>query len=82
MTDRENVLARIQRVFVEFFDDEEIVLQPSSTADDVEGWDSLATIELMIELEREFGIRFSTGEMAALKNVGELIDRIARDLDC
>jgi acyl carrier protein len=81
MTDPADVLARVRGVFVEFFDDEEIVLEPSSTADEVEGWDSLATVELMIELEREFGIRFSTGEMAALRNVGELIDRIARDLD-
>jgi acyl carrier protein len=44
----------------------------------VPGWDSLANVELMVEVEQSFGIRFRTGEVAGLKNVGELVSLIAR----
>lgn len=79
MTEPE-ILSRVQRVFVDLFDDPGIVLDRDTTAADVDGWDSLATVELMIELEDEFGVRFATGEMTQMKNVGELLDRIARRL--
>ncbi len=79
MTEPE-ILSRVQRVFVDLFDDPGIVLDRDTTAADVDGWDSLATVELMIELEDEFGVRFATGEMTQMENVGELLDRIARRL--
>ena len=44
----------------------------------MEGWDSVSSIALMVALEREFGIRFNTGEMAGLEDVGQLAERIAR----
>lgn len=69
---------RLQRVFADFFEDPDLRLEPSTTADDVEGWDSVSSIALMVALEREFGIRFNTGEMAGLEDVGQLAERIAR----
>ncbi len=56
------------------------VLEPSTTAADVDGWDSVSNIEVMIALEREFGIRFSTGEMATLQNMSQHVERIALHL--
>ena len=57
--------------------EDEVVLEASTTAADVDGWDSVSNMEVMIALEEEFGIRFSTGEMAAVKNLGQLVERIA-----
>ena len=55
------------------FGDDDLVVEPSTTAADVEGWDSVSNIVVLVALEREFGIRFNTGEMAALANVGQLV---------
>lgn len=55
-------------------------VQPAMTARDVEGWDSLAHVTIIVSLERAFGIRFRIGEIATLKNVGELVGHIAARL--
>jgi acyl carrier protein len=49
-----------------------------TVAGDVEGWDSVAQVELIIEVERHFGIRFTTGEVAGLPNVGALVATVQR----
>ena len=59
---------------------DELDLQPETSAADVDGWDSIATVELMVLLEKEFKIRFRTGEMARLANIGQLHDRIVQHL--
>jgi acyl carrier protein len=58
--------------------DTRVSLSRDTTASDVDGWDSVAHIQLLLAVERRFGIRFNTGEMAAMKNVGEMADTIAR----
>jgi acyl carrier protein len=63
-------------VIAKVFGDDDVVVQPSTTAADVEGWDSVSNIEVLVALEREFGIRFNTGEMATVANVGELVTLI------
>lgn len=67
---------RIVRVMRATFGDDSITVTRDTTADDIPEWDSLSNVELMVALEAEFGMRFSTGELAALKNVGELADVI------
>jgi acyl carrier protein len=67
------VLSRLTSVFREVFDDDELELTPEMTADDVDGWDSLAHIRLIISVQKAFGVKFSPVEMNRLKNVGELI---------
>jgi acyl carrier protein len=64
-------------VFRDLFDNGQLVIGPETTASNVEGWDSIKHIELIVTLEQKFGIRFRTGEMARLKNVGEMVDMIA-----
>ena len=76
MTTEEAILARVRGVIVKVFGDDEIVVGASTTAADVEGWDSVSNIEVLVALEREFGIRFNTGEMATVANVGELVTLI------
>lgn len=67
-----NILERLQPIFRDVFDDDDITVGPETTAEDVEGWDSLMHVSLMINIERAFGVRFSTTEVASMTNVGEL----------
>ena len=77
MTTEDAILARVRGVTAKVFGDDDVAVESSTTAADVEGWDSVSNIELMVALEREFGIRFNTGEMATLANVGQLVTLIA-----
>ena len=78
----EEIRERVQDVFREVFDDPTLVLNDRMTADDVDGWDSLAHINLMIAIEKRLGVKFATAEISRLKengkNVGNLLDLVAR----
>jgi acyl carrier protein len=67
------IITGLTAVFRDVFDDDELVLRPDLTADDVDGWDSLAHIRLILSVQKKFGIKFSPIEMNRLKNVGDLI---------
>jgi len=73
-------IEEITPVFREVFDDDGINLTTSTTADDVEEWDSLTHMNLVIALELKFKIKFALGELQTLKNVGEMLDLINRKL--
>ncbi|MBX9608755.1 MAG: acyl carrier protein [Gammaproteobacteria bacterium] len=72
------LIARLTEVFRETLDVEDLVVTRELTADEVEEWDSLAHVRLMIAVEREFGCRFPTTEVTKLSNVGDLVDLILR----
>jgi acyl carrier protein len=67
------ILTRLTSVFREVFDDDELTLKPDLTANDVDGWDSLAHIQLILSVQKAFGVKFTPVEMSRLKNVGDLI---------
>jgi acyl carrier protein len=67
---------RLQQVFVTVFDNDAIELTPQLTADDVDEWDSLSHINLMLAIELEFGIEFDQSEIQDFANVGELMASI------
>jgi acyl carrier protein len=67
------ILTGLTSVFREVFDDDDLVLKPEMTADDVDGWDSLAHIRLILSVQKAFSVKFSPVEMNRLKNVGDLI---------
>jgi acyl carrier protein len=75
-----DTLDRLNRVFQSVFDDDELVVAAGTTAQDVDGWDSMMHVRLLINVERAFGLKFSFSEMAGLKNVGELVALIDRKL--
>jgi acyl carrier protein len=64
---------RVQTAFRDIFDDDSIVLSEGMTAADVENWDSLNHIDMIVAIESEFKIKFTTSDVTSLKNVGELI---------
>ena len=66
----------LTKIFHDVFDDDSIVLRPDLSASDVEGWDSLAHIRLLLTIERKMGIKFNAAEAGKLKNVGELVELI------
>ena len=66
-------LSRIQNVFL---DNEEIVLNESTTSNDIEEWDSLSHIQLIVAIEEEFDIEFTSQAIVSWKNVGDMVDYI------
>lgn len=73
----ENINERLNEVFRNVFDDDEITVTRETTAEDIDDWDSLEHIRLVGAVEREFGIRFTMKEVSTMKNVGEMMDIIA-----
>jgi len=71
------ILDEVVTVIREISEDHDTPIGRETTAADVDGWDSVTNIEVLVVLEERFGVRFHTGEMASLKNVGELVDAIA-----
>jgi acyl carrier protein len=67
------VYAKLTEIFHDVFDDDDIVLRPELTADDVPEWDSLSHVRLVLTVQRQFGIKFSAAQTVNLKNVGELV---------
>ena len=67
---------RLQEVFQDVFDDDEIEITNDTTADDIEAWDSLTHVQLIVAVEKAFSMKFSTVEVMKLKNVGEFITLI------
>ncbi len=67
-------------VFRQVFDDPAITLKPETTADDVEGWDSLSHVNLIMAVENRFNIRFSQKEVISFKNVGDLAKCVEKKL--
>ena len=77
---REEIYGKLNEVFQDVFDDEDITVNDDTVASDVDGWDSLEHINLIVAVERCFGIKFTMGETTGLKNVGEMVDRIIAHL--
>ena len=73
---REEVFERLNEVFRDVFDDETIKVKDTTTADDIEDWDSLEHINLVVAVEKCFGIKFTMGEVTGMKNVGAMADII------
>ncbi len=71
---------QLNEVFREVFDDSSIELTPETTADDIEGWDSLSHVNLMIAVELKFGIEFTQREMTSFANVKELVECVENKL--
>ena len=71
-----NIMDSLTEVFCSIFEDNSIVLKPEMTANDVEGWDSLSHVVLILAIENRFKIKFNNKELLTLKNVGDLLHSI------
>ena len=73
---RDYVYVKMNEIFRNVFDDESIVLTDETNANDIEDWDSLEQINLIVAIENEFEMMFDMAEVADLANVGEMVDLI------
>jgi len=73
---REEVYVRLNNVFREVFDDEELEVNDGTTSDDIEDWDSLEHINLVAAIEKEFDVKFTMAQIMGFENVGEMVDCI------
>ncbi|AHE57205.1 acyl carrier protein [Sphingomonas sanxanigenens] len=73
----ESTLETIREIMIDVFDlDDDFELTADTSADDIDEWDSLSHIRLVVAVERQFGIKFKNSEIEGLKNVGELVSVI------
>ena len=76
--DKQSIFDAVQEIFRDNFDDEELVITRETCADDIEDWDSLEQINLLTAIEKKFSIKFKLADVRDLKNVGDLLDLVAR----
>ena len=77
---RDAVFADLRDIFLDVLDLDAVALSDTTTADDIEEWDSLSHIRLVVTIERHFKIKFSNAEIEGLTQVGDLVDGILRKL--
>ena len=71
--DRKDIVFRLNKLFQNVFDDSELEITNEMTANDVEGWDSLSHMALIIEIEESFGIKIKLKELNKMRNIGDMI---------
>ena len=76
----EEIMEIVQRIFRDVFDDDSLMIYDSTNSSDIEDWDSLEHITLVVSMEKEFNLKFDLKEVNALANVGEMVDLIASKL--
>lgn len=74
--DESDIYARLTEIFEDVFDDDSITVTPALSAKDVDGWDSLTHIRLILTVEKAFKVKFSTSEIGKMETVGDLVTLI------
>ena len=75
------ILKLVNNVFIDVLDNEGIILYDKTTANDIEEWDSLTHIQLVVAIEKHFRVRFTSAEIMSWKNVGEMCQAIEKRLN-
>lgn len=73
MENRMNILRKLKNIFYEVFDNEEMEISETTSRKDIEEWDSVAHLKLILTIEEELGIRFASEEVSSIKNVGDFV---------
>ncbi len=71
--EKQKIYRRLEKIFMEVFDLDDVDIDAKTTADDIDEWDSLEHINLIEAVEEEFGMKFKMGEVSTMKNVGEMV---------
>lgn len=76
----DNLYAQLRDIIADVLDQPDLQIDASTTADNVEGWDSFAHINIVVAAEARFGVKFKTAEIEEVRNVGELVDLIKKKM--
>ena len=76
----EEVMKKVTEIFRDVVDDDTLVIKDSTNSSDIEDWDSLEHIALVVSMEKEFNLKFDLKEVNKLENVGEMVDLIISKL--
>lgn len=79
--ERNKIILKLNEIFEDVIDEGKVELNEETVSTDVDGWDSLTQIQLVVEIEKYFRIRFSSDEITNWRNVGEMIDCIIKRLE-
>ncbi len=71
-------LKKLQEIFRDVFDENDLEITTETTAQDIEDWDSFAQISLIVDIEKEFSVKFNLEEVSELKNVGDMLELIKK----
>ncbi len=74
----ESIFIKVEGIFRDIFDDEELSITYGTNADDIEDWDSLEQINILTAIEQEFGIKFKIDDVLNLENVGDIVALVER----
>ena len=75
---RETILKDLEVIFQDIFDDEDIVLTEATNSDDIEDWDSLEQINLLVAIEKKFSVKFKLDDVSHLANVGDMVSLVQK----
>jgi acyl carrier protein len=81
MMESTEILKQVNDIFIDVLDNDDVVLSRETTAKDVDDWDSLTHIQLVVAIEKHFNLRFTSADIMAWKNVGEMCDSISMRLN-
>ena len=76
MEKRQEILVKLSEIFRIVMDNDEIILEETTSANDIDEWDSIAQVVLLAEIQKEFSIRFKSSDTIRWKNVGDMVDTI------
>lgn len=74
---KNEIMVQVQEIFCDVLDNEDIVLTDTTTSDDIEEWDSLSHIQLVVGIEKSFKLKFTAADISSWRNVGEMCEAIA-----
>lgn len=74
---REEIFKKVEEIFRDVFDDDSLEIGETTNSDDIEDWDSLEHIALVVSMEKEFNLKFDIKQVNKLENVGQMVDLIA-----
>lgn len=78
---RDEIYEEVTKIFRNVFDDEDLAINNNTNAEDIEDWDSLEQITLLVSMEKKFSIKFDISEISKMKNVGDMIATIEEKLE-
>ena len=78
--ERKEIFEKLNDIFIDILDLDDVSLTDDTSADDIEEWDSLSHIQLIVAIEKEFGIKFTSLEIMKWNNVGEMVDSILQKM--